>query len=131
MLAARGETLDAVIALEVDDAALIERISGRYTCSACGTGYHDSFKQPTAAGVCDKCGSTAFTRRADDSREVVVARLDAYNRLTAPLLPHYRAHGRLFTVNGMLPIDEVTAQIMEILEGLPKQASQAAALAQT
>ena len=118
LLAERGAALDAVIELKVDPPTLVERIAGRYTCAKCGAGYHDQFKQPTVAGVCDVCGGTEFIRRADDKRETVQARLDAYERQTAPLLPHYAAHGVLHSVDGMASIDEVTAQIQGILERL-------------
>ncbi len=87
MLAEKDLELDAVIELEVDDAALVDRIAGRFTCAKCGAGYHDTFKQPTVAGICDVCGGHEFTRRADDNRETVGARLDAYHTQTAPFLP--------------------------------------------
>ncbi len=116
VLAEKGLTLDAVVELAVDDAALVERIAGRYTCTKCGAGYHDSFQKPKAEGVCDSCGSTAFTRRADDNRETVVARLEAYHRQTAPILPHYAALGKLQAVDGMAEIDEVTRQLTAILD---------------
>ena len=122
MLAARGEPLDAVIELVVDSAELVERISGRFTCAKCGASYHDSNHRPQAEGVCDVCAGTEFTRRPDDRRDVVQQRLDAYNRQTAPLLPHYRAQGRLFTVDGMMSIDEVTQAVAAILERLPSPA---------
>lgn len=111
MLAGKGKKLDAVIELKVDDSALVTRISGRYTCARCGAGYHDSFQKPRVAGVCDVCGGTEFVRRADDNAETVAARLVAYHRQTAPLLPHYAAQGVLRTVDGMADIDEVTRQI--------------------
>ena len=116
LLAGRSLALDAVIELRVDDGALVERISGRFTCAKCGTGYHDSFKPPAVGGVCDTCGSTAFTRRADDNRETVSARLEAYHRQTAPLLPYYRAQGNLRTVDGMADIHEVSREIDAVLE---------------
>jgi adenylate kinase len=111
MLAAKGRGLDHVIELKVDDAALVERISGRFTCAKCGEGYHDRFKRPKVEGVCDVCGGTEFTRRADDRAETVAARLEAYHRQTAPLLPYYEAQGRLVSVDGMAEMDEVSRQI--------------------
>ena len=111
LLAARGQTVDGVVELAVDDDALVERIAGRFTCAQCGAGYHDRFKQPQTPGVCDACGGTEFTRRADDNAETVRARLQAYHAQTAPLLPYYRARGVLRTVDGMAEIDEVSRQI--------------------
>jgi adenylate kinase len=118
MLASKGLALDAVIELKVDDAALVERVAGRYTCKQCGTGYHDEFQQPVVAGVCDKCGSTEFVRRADDNRETVGARLAAYHKQTAPILPHYAAQAKLHEVDGMAAIDAVTEQLTALLDGL-------------
>jgi adenylate kinase len=115
MLAEKHLELDAVIELQVDDAALTDRIAGRFTCAKCGTGYHDTFRPTAKAGVCDVCGSTAFVRRADDNRETVAARLDAYHRQTAPIIPHYTAAGILKTVDGMADIDEVTRQLDAVL----------------
>jgi adenylate kinase len=117
MLREKGLALDHVIELKVDDAALVERISGRFTCATCGTGYHDRFKPTRKPGVCDVCGGTEFTRRADDKAETVGARLEAYHRQTAPLLPYYKAQGKLSAVDGMASMDEVSRQIEAVLEG--------------
>jgi adenylate kinase len=117
MLAEKGLKLDHVIELEVDDQALVDRISGRFTCARCGAGYHDRYQRPKKDGVCDKCGSTEFVRRADDKAETVKTRLAAYHAQTAPILPYYRAKGALTAVDGMASIDDVTAALMRILDG--------------
>jgi adenylate kinase len=126
LLADMGLRLDAVIELKVDDEALVERIVGRFTCAKCGASYHERFNPTRLPGVCDVCGSREFVHRADDNRETVVARLAAYNRQTAPILPHYRAQGRLFVVDGMADIDEVARQIETVLAGLPSTPTRAA-----
>ena len=115
LLGEKGLKLDAVIELKVDDAALVDRIAGRYTCAECGAGYHDSFKKPSSAGICDVCGGTDLIRRADDKRETVQARLDVYNRQTAPILPHYARQGSLRSLDGMANIDCVAAAIDAVL----------------
>ncbi len=120
MLKGKGLALDAVVELQVDDAALVDRIAGRFTCAKCGAGYHDSFHRPRVDGVCDVCGSTEFTRRADDNRETVGARLAAYHRQTAPLLPYYAASGKLHRVDGMAEMDEVARQLTSVLDALPE-----------
>lgn len=117
MLSDKGLKLDHVIELEVDDEALIDRISGRFTCARCGAGYHDRYHRPKKDGVCDKCGSTEFVRRADDKAETVKTRLAAYHAQTAPILPYYRTRGALKSVDGMASIDDVTAAITRILDG--------------
>ncbi len=117
MLAQKGQKLDHVIEMKVDDAAMVDRISGRFSCAKCGTGYHDRTKPPKKAGVCDVCGSTEFTRRADDNAQTVKKRLDEYHALTAPILPYYRAKGALKSVDGMADIEVVAAAIDKILAG--------------
>jgi adenylate kinase len=118
MLAEKHLKLDAVVELKVDDAALTDRIAGRFTCAKCGAGYHDTFKQTAKVGVCDVCGSTEFIRRADDNRETVAARLEAYHRQTAPIIPHYASAGILRTIDGMADITAVSRQLDAILAGL-------------
>lgn len=118
MLAERKLKLDAVIEMKVNDSILVERITGRFTCSKCGAGYHDKFQPTRQPGVCDRCGSTEFTRRADDKAETVVPRLKAYHEQTAPLLPYYDGRGILKRVDGMAEIDEVTSQIEAVLASL-------------
>ena len=116
MLAEKAMRLDAVVELCVDDAVLTDRIAGRYTCAACGAGYHDEFQKPAVAGVCDKCGGTRFTRRADDNRDTVGARLAAYHAQTAPLLPYYTAQKLVRGVDGMADIDAVTVELFALLD---------------
>jgi adenylate kinase len=118
LLASRGRKLDAVIELKVDAPALVDRIAGRFTCATCGAGYHDTYKRPHAEGTCDVCGGHEFTRRADDKRETVQARLDAYEHQTAPILPHYARQGILHTIDGMADIDAVTAEVLAVLDRL-------------
>jgi len=115
MLARRGLKLDQVILLDVDEAALVDRLSGRFTCEQCGASYHDRYNRPKRDGVCNGCGSTQFTRRADDRPEAVRARFDVYRRQTAPILPYYSARGVLRRVDGMADIDTVTCEIDKIL----------------
>lgn len=115
LLAEAGQKVTAAVSLEVDDAAMIARISGRYTCGSCGEGYHDEFKQPAVAGVCDKCGGTAFKRRADDNAETVRERLTAYHAQTAPLIAHYERQSVLERVPAMGPIESIRARLAEIV----------------
>jgi len=115
MLRAHGVQLDHVIELKVDGEMLVERIAGRFTCAKCGTGYHDTFKQPKLEGVCDVCGSIEFTRRPDDKRETVATRMEAYQKQTAPILPHYAGTGVLSSIDGLAPMDEVTREIEAVL----------------
>jgi adenylate kinase len=118
MLDSKGLKLHAVIEMKVDDEALVERITGRYTCSTCGKGYHDRFEKPKVANVCDACGGTSFTRRADDNEKTVRDRLSVYNKQTAPLVQYYGGRGTLKTIDGMADIAEVTRQIETVLKRL-------------
>lgn len=118
MLVKRGHGLDAVIEMVVDDAALVGRISGRYSCVKCGAVYHDQTKRPKVAGVCDVCGSKEFKRRPDDNAQTVQARLQEYHKQTAPIIPYYKQKGFLRQVDGMAEVDAVTRQIEAILEAL-------------
>lgn len=115
MLAEKSLQLDAVVEIRVEEEALVERITGRYTCTNCGAGYHDRFQKPAVEGVCDSCGGNAFSRRADDNEATVRSRLEAYREQTVPILPYYQARGTLKTVDGMAAIDNVTEQIQSIL----------------
>jgi adenylate kinase len=115
ILATHGRTLDRVIEIEVDEDELVRRIVGRFSCANCGAGYHDEFHQPKASGVCDRCGGTEFKRRKDDNEETVRTRMAEYRAKTAPILPIYEARGLVARVDGMAPIDEVTAAIEDIL----------------
>jgi adenylate kinase len=117
LLADRGRKLDRVIELTVDEDALVARITGRYTCAKCGEGYHDTFKQPKVAGVCDVCGSTEFKRRPDDNEETVRTRMTEYRGKTAPIIPIYEARGILARVDGMADIDHVSAAVAAALDG--------------
>ncbi|MEL6962587.1 MAG: adenylate kinase [Pseudomonadota bacterium] len=117
LLQRKGQKIDAVVEFAVDDNALIERISGRYSCATCGAGYHDRFQKPKQEGVCDNCGSTEFSRRSDDHADAVRTRLAAYHEQTAPLLPYYRDKDALKTVDGMGEIDAVTDQIFKEIDG--------------
>jgi adenylate kinase len=116
ILASRGRKLDRVIELEVNEDALVERITGRFTCGQCGEGYHDVFKQPKVEGVCDVCGSGEFKRRPDDNEETVRTRMGEYRAKTAPILPLYEARGLVQRVDGMADMGAVSAQIAAILD---------------
>jgi adenylate kinase len=116
LLSETGQKISAAISLEVDDDAMVTRVAGRYTCAGCGEGYHDSFKQPQKAGVCDKCGGTEMKRRADDNAETVASRLAAYHEQTAPLIAYYGDKGVLQKIDAMGQIDEVAKNLAEIVK---------------
>ncbi|MDE2562620.1 MAG: adenylate kinase [Sphingomonadales bacterium] len=115
ILASRGKALDHVIELDVDEDALVERITGRFTCASCGKGYHDKFEKPKVEGTCDRCGGHEFKRRPDDNEETVRTRMAEYRAKTAPILPIYEARGIVTRVDGMAEMDDVTAQIEQVL----------------
>ena len=115
ILAKHGRSLDHVIELEVDEDALVERITGRFSCASCGAGYHTNFKPTHIAGICDVCGSSDFKHRPDDNAETVRTRMAEYRAKTAPILPHYEARGIVSRVDGMSAIEDVTKAIDAIL----------------
>jgi adenylate kinase len=117
ILARHDRKLGHVIELEVDEDALVERITGRFTCANCGAGYHDLYKLPAIEGVCDKCGGTEFKRRPDDNEATVRKRMAEYRAKTAPILPLYEARGIVTRVDGMAGIDAVTTHIEQVLAG--------------
>jgi adenylate kinase len=116
LLSERGRTLDHVIELEVNEDALVDRITGRFTCAKCGEGYHDRYKLPAVPNVCDKCGSSEFKRRPDDNEETVRTRMAEYRAKTAPILPIYEARGIVSRVDGMADIADVAVAIEAILD---------------
>jgi adenylate kinase len=115
MLEEVKQNLDRVIEMKVDNAALIDRVSGRFSCKKCGAAYHDRYNRPKAEGVCDVCGAREFVRRPDDNPETMKTRLSAYEAQTAPILPYYRGRGLLVSVDGMAEIDDVTRAIEAVL----------------
>lgn len=117
ILANHHRVLDHVIELDVNEDALVARITGRFTCAACGKGYHDTFEQPEVAGICDKCGGHEFKRRPDDNEETVRTRMAEYRAKTAPILPVYNARNIVSRVDGMADIDAVTDALNTILQG--------------
>ena len=116
LLAEKGLTLDHVIELVVDEDALVDRISGRFSCAVCNTPYHDDYKMPVVAGVCDVCGATEFKRRADDNEEAVRTRMAEYRGKTAPILPYYEAKGIVRRVDGMASVETVSKAIDKVLD---------------
>lgn len=110
--------LDRVILLDIDDEAMVERISGRFTCANCGAGYNDTLAPTKVEGVCDRCGSTEFKRRSDDNADTVRKRLLAYYKSTAPLIGYYHAKGVLSRVNGMGNIEAVAGAIEEVVSAI-------------
>lgn len=116
LLQSRGDAVDRVVVIDVQDDVLVGRITGRYTCANCGEGYHTEFKKPKVEGVCDRCGSTEFKRRKDDTEEVVRERLKAYHDQTKPLVGYYTAQGKVRTVDGMADISTVQKEIDQALD---------------
>lgn len=116
LLAQSGQLINAAISLEVDDDAMVERISGRFTCADCGEGYHDTYKPTAQLGVCDNCGGTNMKRRADDNAETVAQRLTEYHTQTAPLIAYYDGKGVLMSLDAMGEIDEIAASLSKIVQ---------------
>lgn len=117
LLSESRQRINAAVSLEVDDAAMVARVAGRYTCGGCGEGYHDDFKQPAKAGICDNCGGTEFKRRADDNAETVGARLEAYHAQTAPLITYYDGKNVLQRIDAMGEIDAIAQELAGIVKG--------------
>jgi len=115
LLADAGQRVTAAVSLEVDDAAMVARVSGRYSCATCGEGYHDQFKQPAKAGVCDKCGGSEMKRRADDTADTVRERLAAYHAQTAPLIAHYESQDVLERIPAMGSIASIRAMLAKVV----------------
>lgn len=116
LLSERGRKLDHVIELEVDEDALVERITGRFSCAVCGAPYHDTYKLPKVPGTCDVCGSHEFKRRPDDNEATVRTRMEEYRAKTAPILPYYEERRLVSRVNGMEPVETVAAAIDAVLD---------------
>ena len=116
LLEKTGQSLDAVIEMRVDDAALVARITGRFTCGQCGEVYHDTTKPTKAAGTCDVCGSHDLKRRADDNEDALKQRLMEYYKKTSPLIGYYYAKGKLSAVDGLAEMDAVAAAIAKVLD---------------
>lgn len=112
-----GQGLDSVIEMQVDDEALVRRITGRFTCGNCGEVYHDDTRPTKVAGTCDVCGSTDLKRRADDNEDSLKTRLLEYYKKTSPLIGYYYAKDQLVSVDGLAQMDEVSAQISRALDG--------------
>jgi adenylate kinase len=111
-----GQSLDAVVEMQVDDAALVARISGRYTCGNCGAVYHDQTRPTKVAGTCDACGSTDLKRRADDNEAALKTRLMEYYKKTSPLIGYYYAKGQLTSVDGLAEMDVVASAVARVLD---------------
>ncbi|SEQ84845.1 adenylate kinase [Thalassovita taeanensis] len=114
LLASTGQKINAAISLEVDDAAMVDRISGRFTCGRCGEGYHDAFKPPMQSDICDNCGGTEMKRRADDNAATVSQRLEAYHAQTAPLIAYYGGQDVLRRIDAMGAIDAIAQDLAVI-----------------
>lgn len=117
LLRVRGRALDHVIELVVDEDALVDRVTGRFSCAACGAGYHDRYKRPATDGKCDTCGSTEFKRRPDDNEETVRTRMAEYRSKTAPILPFYQERGLVRPIDGMSSMEDVAGAIAAALDG--------------
>ena len=111
-----GTTLDRVIEMQVDDAALVARVTGRFTCGNCGAVYHDVTRPTKIAGTCDVCGSTNLKRRADDNEETLKTRLMEYYKKTSPLIGYYYAKGQLSAVDGLAEVEDVAGAIAKVLD---------------
>ncbi|MBP9049082.1 MAG: adenylate kinase [Tabrizicola sp.] len=112
----KGQALHSVIEMQVDDTALVARITGRYTCGSCGAVYHDVTRPTQVPGTCDSCGGTEMKRRADDTEDALKTRLMEYYKKTSPLIGYYYAKGKLSSVDGLAEMDAVAAAISKVLD---------------
>ncbi|MBK8438378.1 MAG: adenylate kinase [Rhodobacter sp.] len=116
LMVRKGQSLHAVIEMQVDDAALVARITGRFTCGNCGAVYHDVTKPTKVEGTCDVCGGHDMKRRADDTEQALKTRLMEYYKKTSPLIGYYYAKGNLCAVDGLAEMGAVAADISKVLD---------------
>ncbi len=116
LLSRMGQSLDAVVEMQVDDAVLVARVTGRYTCGSCGAVYHDETHPTKVDGVCDACGSTNLKRRPDDNADTLKTRLMEYYKKTSPLIGYYYCKGQLSAVDGLADVEAVAGAITKVLD---------------
>ncbi|HXV14683.1 MAG TPA: adenylate kinase [Candidatus Krumholzibacteria bacterium] len=114
LLAETGSRIDAIVVLDATREAVVDRLSGRRTCTKCKTVYHITHNPTRVDGVCDKCGGKVV-QREDDRPETIAKRLDVYEAQTRPILAHYAGRVATHVIDGDLPVDDVTAEIERIV----------------
>lgn len=116
MLKGNGRSIDHVLSITVDSDQLLKRVIGRMTCKGCGRGYHLDYDPPATAGICSVCSAELY-QREDDKKETMIARLQAYESLTAPLIEYYSVLSLLRPVDGLGSIQEINSSLVRLLEG--------------